>query len=75
MNKVFKTVIYVLIGILSLTVFIAFILSFIPEFAPSNEDILKVTDFIYLPLPLIGILVTVLFIDKKNSSGPAKKDS
>lgn len=65
MNKFFKIALYVLIGILVLTVLVAFVLSFIPKFAPSQDSLFKVTDFIYLPLPVIGILVTVLVIDRR----------
>ncbi len=68
MNKVLKAVIYTLIAILALTVLVAFVMSFIPKFAPTSDSLFKVTDFIYLPLPIIGILVMILVIDRRNRS-------
>ena len=65
MNKIFKIALYVLISVLSLTVLTAAVLSFFPSFAPSADALFKVTDFIYLPIPLIGILVMILVIDKR----------
>lgn len=65
MNKFLKAVLYILIAVLVITVLTAFVMSFIPKFAPSSDSLFKVTDFIYLPLPLIGILVMILVIDKR----------
>ena len=74
MNKIFKIALYVLIAILVLTVLIALVLSFIPRFAPSSGALFKVTDFIYLPIPLIGILIMILVIDRRSRVEAAKKD-
>ncbi len=68
MNKVLKAVLYALIVILVLTVLTSIVLSFIPKFAPTSDSLFKVTDFIYLPLPIIGILAMILFIDRRNRS-------
>ncbi len=65
MNKVLKAVLYTLIAILVLTVLAAFVMSFIPKFAPTPDSLFKVTDFVYLPIPIIGILVMILVIDKR----------
>lgn len=72
MNKIFKIVLYVLIGALCITVLTAFVLSFFPSFAPTDGDLFKITDFIYLPIPLIGILVMVLVIDKRTREETAE---
>lgn len=74
MNRVFKIALYVVIVALALTVLVAFVLSFIPKFAPSSDSLLKVTDFIYLPIPVIGILVMVLVIDRRSRIETAEKD-
>ncbi len=68
MNKFLKAVIYALIVILAITVLTAFVLSFIPKFAPTSDSLFKVTDFIYLPLPIIGILIMILIIDRRSRS-------
>ena len=72
MNKVLKVALYVLIAVLVVTVLVALVLSFVPKFAPSADSLFKVTDFIYLPLPLIGILVMILVINRRNKSEAAE---
>lgn len=72
MNKILKALLYVLISVLCLTVLTAVVLSFFPSFEPAADALFKVTDFIYLPIPLIGILVMVLVIDKRTRDEAAK---
>lgn len=74
MNKVCKTVIYVFIALLTVAVIAAAVMSFIPKFAENGDSLFNVTDLIYLLLPIIGILVTVLVIDYRNKSEGTKKD-
>lgn len=72
MNKVLKAVLYTLISVLALTVLVALVMSFIPKFAPSADSLFKITDFIYLPIPIIGILVMILVIDKRTGDEASK---
>lgn len=72
MNKVLKAVLYMLISVLALTVLVASVMSFIPKFAPSADSLFKITDFIYLPIPIIGILVMILVIDKRTGDEASK---
>ena len=68
MNKVLKAALYVLISVLGLTLLVALVLSFVPGFAPSGDSLFNVTDLIFTCAPLIGILVTVLVIDRRRKS-------
>ena len=63
---------YTLISVLALTVLVALVMSFIPKFAPSADSLFKITDFIYLPIPIIGILVMILVIDKRTGDEASK---